>query len=34
MAELVRMTEKIAYELRQDNKTAGCLAVKIRYPDF
>jgi len=21
-------------ELRQDNKTAGCLAVKIRYPDF
>ena len=34
MAELVRMTEKIAYELRQDNKTAGCIAVKIRYPDF
>ncbi len=34
MAELVRMTEKIAHELRQDNKTAGCLAVKIRYPDF
>jgi len=28
------MTEKIAYELRQDNKTAGCIAVKIRYPDF
>jgi DNA polymerase-4 len=34
MSELVRMTEKIAYELRQDNKTAGCIAVKIRYPDF
>lgn len=34
MAELVRMTEKIAFELRQDNKTAGCIAVKIRYPDF
>lgn len=34
MAELVRMTEKIAYELRQDNKTAGCIAVKIRYPNF
>ena len=33
-AELVRMTEKIAYELRQENKTAGCIAVKIRYPDF
>ena len=34
MAELVRMTEKVAYELRQDNKTTGCIAVKIRYPDF
>jgi DNA polymerase-4 len=34
MSELVRMTEKIAYELRCDNKTAGCIAVKIRYPDF
>lgn len=32
--EIVRMTEKIAYELRQDNKMAGCIAVKIRYPDF
>ncbi|MFI5156060.1 MAG: DNA polymerase IV [Chitinophagales bacterium] len=32
--ELVRMTEKIAYELRQENKTAGCIAVKIRYPSF
>ncbi len=34
MSELVRMTEKVAYELRQDEKLAGCLAVKIRYPDF
>ena len=34
LAELVRMTEKIAFELRQDNKMAGCIAVKIRYPDF
>ena len=34
MSELVRMTEKIAYELRQDEKVAGCIAVKIRYPDF
>lgn len=33
-AELVRMTEKIAYELRQENMTAGCIAVKIRYPNF
>ncbi|MBC7851521.1 MAG: DNA polymerase IV [Chitinophagaceae bacterium] len=32
--ELVRMTEKIAFEVRQDNKMAGCIAVKIRYPDF
>ena len=32
--ELVRMTEKIAFELRQDNKMAGCISVKIRYPDF
>lgn len=34
MAELVRMTEKVAYELRQDAKLAGCLAVKIRYGNF
>ena len=34
MAEVVRLSEKIAFELRQDGKTAGCIAVKIRYPDF
>ncbi len=34
MSELVRMTERIAYELRQEEKVAGCIAVKIRYPDF
>jgi DNA polymerase-4 len=34
MKELVRMTEKVAYELREDNKTAGVIAVKIRYPNF
>jgi len=65
MAELVRMTERVAYELRQGQRppradwpkahhetsgrdelisrelgearpmmTAGCVAVKIRYPDF
>lgn len=33
-SELVRLTEKICYELRQDNKVAGCVAVKIRYRDF
>lgn len=32
--QLVRLTEKICYELRQDGKVAGCVAVKIRYPDF
>ena len=34
LSELVRMTEKVAFELRQDAKFAGCIAVKIRYPDF
>ena len=32
--ELVRFTEKICFELRQEEKVAGCVAVKIRYPDF
>lgn len=34
MREVVRLSEKIAFELRQDGKVAGCIAVKIRYPDF
>ena len=34
MSELVRLTEKISFELRQDKKLTGCVAVKIRYPDF
>ncbi len=34
MSEVVRMTERISYELRQEEKVAGCIAVKIRYPDF
>lgn len=34
MSELVRLVEKISYELRQDEKVAGCVTVKIRYPDF
>lgn len=34
LKELVRMTEKVAYELRQDEKLAGCIAVKVRYGDF
>ncbi|HZX74609.1 MAG TPA: DNA polymerase IV [Cyclobacteriaceae bacterium] len=32
--ELVRMTEKIAFQLRQENKLTGCITVKIRYTDF
>lgn len=34
LKELVRMTERVAYELRQDEKLAGCIAVKVRYGDF
>ena len=34
MGELVRMIERVAYEVRQDNKMAGCIAVKVRYADF
>lgn len=34
LVELVRMTEKVGYELRQDKKLTGCIAVKIRYPNF
>ena len=34
LGEIVRLTEKISYELRQEGKMAGCVAVKIRYPDF
>jgi DNA polymerase IV len=32
--ELVRMTEKIAFDLRNNNKLAGCITIKIRYNDF
>ena len=34
MSEIVRMTERIAFELRKEAKVAGCITVKIRYPDF
>ena len=34
MSELVRMIEKCAFEIRDDNQTAGVIAVKLRYPDF
>jgi DNA polymerase-4 len=32
--ELIRMTEKIAFELRSNHKLTGCITVKIRYSDF
>jgi DNA polymerase IV len=33
-SELVRLTEKTAYVLREDEKLTGCVTVKIRYSDF
>ncbi len=32
--ELVRLTEKTAYGLREDEKLTGCVAIRIRYSDF
>ncbi|HMU45170.1 MAG TPA: DNA polymerase IV [Chitinophagaceae bacterium] len=32
--ELVRLTEKTAFGLREDEKMTGCVTVKIRYSDF
>ena len=32
--ELVRLTEKTCYGLRDDEKLTGCVTVKIRYSDF
>ena len=32
--ELVRLTEKTCYGLREDEKLTGCVTVKIRYKDF
>ena len=34
MSEIVRMTEKICFELRKEERVAGCVTIKIRYPDF
>lgn len=33
-SELVRMTEKIAFDLRSQNRLTGCVTVKLRYSDF
>jgi DNA polymerase IV len=30
----VRLTEKTAYSLREDEKLTGCVTVKIRYSNF
>jgi DNA polymerase-4 len=32
-SELARMTEKIAFDLRQQNRLTGCITVKLRYSD-
>lgn len=32
--ELVRMTEKIAFEMRSQNRLTGCVTVKLRYSNF
>lgn len=33
-AQLVRMTEQIAFQLREQNKLTGCVTVKLRYSNF
>ena len=33
-AELVRLTEKAAYDLREEGKLTGCVTIKLRYADF
>ena len=32
--QLVKQVERVGYELRQEKKLAGCIAIKIRYPNF
>jgi len=33
-SQLVRMVERIAFELREQNKLTGCVSVKIRYSNM
>ncbi len=33
-SELVRMTESIGFELRRQDRLAGCITVKLRYANF
>lgn len=32
--EIVRMTERIGFELRSHNRLTGCVTLKLRYADF
>lgn len=34
ISEIIRMTEKLAFQLRQSGKLSGCLSVKLRYANF
>ena len=31
---LFKLTEKLAFDLRQSEKQTSCITIKIRYPDF
>ena len=33
-SEISRMTEKLAFELRSQDRLTGCITVKVRYADF
>ena len=33
-SEIVRMTEKIGFELRSQDKLTGCITIKLRYSNF
>jgi len=33
-AELTKMTEHLAFQLRKDNRLTGCVTVKLRYTNF
>lgn len=33
-SEIVRMAERIGFELRNQNKLAGCITIKLRYSNF
>jgi DNA polymerase IV len=33
-SEIVRMTEKVSFNLRKEQKVTACITIKLRYPDF